>query len=142
MKNSILILSSLLISSLLFTGCLSTGEKKMDTEKELVEAKNALELAKKVYQEDVNAYKTANGKIIENNWGRIAELKSQNVKEKEATRVSNLKKIVELERQNNILNNKLFDYQDTVGSKWKSFKSEFMKELDILSSEIADFPKK
>lgn len=142
MKNPILILSSILTISLLLTGCFSSGEKKDNAEKEVVEVNKALEEANKTYMEDVKAYKAETEKIIENNKERIADLKLQAVKEKENRRAENLKKIEELERRNNNLKNKLFDYRDNDGSKWDKFKSEFIKDMDELRAEIAEFPKK
>lgn len=86
MKNPILILSSILTISLLLTGCFSSGEKKDNAEKEVVEVNKALEEANKTYMEDVKAYKAETEKIIENNKERIADLKLQAVKEKENRR--------------------------------------------------------
>lgn len=142
MKNSILILSSILTVSLLLTGCFSSGEKKDNAEKEVVEANKALEEANKAYMEDVKAYKAETEKVIENNKERIADLKLQAAKEKENIKTENLKKIEDLERQNNNLKNKLFDYRENDSNKWDKFKSEFIKDMDELRAKIAEFPKK
>lgn len=141
MKNSILIFSTLLIASFL-TGCLSSGEKKENAEKEVVEANKMLEEANKAYLEDVKSYKTETEKIIEHNQERIADLRLQTAKEKESLRVENLRKIDELERQNNSLRNKLFDYRESNNSKWDNFKSEFNQDMNELKEAIAGFSSK
>lgn len=141
MKNSILILSTLLTASLL-TACFSSGEKLDNAEKEVTEANKALEEANKEYLEDVKAYKAETEKTIEKNKERIADLKLQAAKEKENIRAENLKKIEELERQNNNLKGKLFDYREENKDKWNTFKSEFSHDMDELGKAIAGLTKK
>ncbi|NGF76834.1 hypothetical protein G5B10_13185 [Fluviicola sp. SGL-29] len=141
MKNSILIFSILITASLLM-GCVSSGEKKTNTEKEVVKANKSLEKAKKVHLEEVKIYKAETEKVIENNKERITDLKLQATKEKENVRTENLKKIEELERQNNNMKNKLFDYHASDNNKWDKFKSEFTRDMDELRAEIAKFPQK
>lgn len=141
MKNSILIFSVLLIASSL-TGCFSSGEKKEQAEEKAAEANEALEKANKAYLEDVKTYKAETEKVIENNQERIADLKFQAAKEKESLRIENLAKIEELERQNNNLKNKLFDYRGNDSDKWDRFKSEFNQDMDELRKTIAEFPSK
>ena len=141
MKNSILIFSTLLIASSL-TGCFSSGEKKEQAEEKVAEANEALEKANKAYLEDVKSYKAETEKAIANNQERIADLRFQAAKEKENLRAENLKKIEDLERQNNNLKNKLFDYRENNNSKWDKFKSEFNQDMNELKEAIAGFSPK
>lgn len=141
MKNSILIFSAFITVTLL-TGCFSSEEKKENAEKEAVEANKALEKANKEYLEEVKAYKAETERVIENNKERIADLKLQAAKEKESVRTENLRRIEELERQNNNLKNKLFDYRENDHDKWDEFKSGFNQDMDELREAIAEFPPK
>lgn len=140
MKNSILILGSILLGSIALTGCYTSSEEKVDAEKEVVEANKALEDARKAYLEEVNAYKTENEKLIQKNQERIEELKILIEMQKKEVKSINLKSIEELERQNNNLKNKLYDYKESDATNWNGFKSEFMKELKELNSNIEEFP--
>lgn len=123
-------------------GCSSPAEKVENAQDQVVEANNNLDTAIKNYQADMNAYRIETVNRIAANELAIAKFNVKIANEKKEAKADYLKKIAVLEKRNADMKVKLQDYKDDGGSKWKTFKLEFGKEMDDLGESIKDLTTK
>lgn len=123
-------------------GCSSPAEKVENAQDQVVEANNNLDTAIKNYQADLNAYRIETVNRIAANELAIAKFNVKIANEKKEAKADYLKKIAVLEKRNADMKVKLQDYKDDGGSKWKTFKLEFGKEMDDLGESIKDLTTK
>lgn len=140
MKKSILIVAALVFAGLAtFTGCNSPSQKVENAEENVQKANEELAKARQEYLADLESFRKDNAARTLSNEQMIAELKTRVANEKEATRVAYLKRISELEQKNLEMKNKMAEYNEDGQENWKSFKTEFNRDMDNLGQSLANF---
>lgn len=140
MKKSILIVAALVFAGVAtFTGCNTPAQKVENAEENVQKANEELAKAKQEYLADLESFRKDNAARTLSNEQMIAELKARVAKEKEATRTAYLKRISELEQKNLEMKNKMAEYNEDGQENWKSFKTEFNRDMDNLGQSLANF---
>lgn len=140
MKRSILIIAALaFVSVATFTGCNTPAQKVENAEENVEQANEALAKAKQEYLADLESFRKENATQALSNELKIAELKTRIANEKQATRAANNKRISELEQKNLELKNKMAEYNEDGQENWKSFKTEFSRDMDELGQALTNF---
>jgi septal ring factor EnvC (AmiA/AmiB activator) len=135
MKKSIVSMASaLLLVGAFSMGCNSSTEKLKDAKEDVVEADAELEKAKAEYLEDMKTYRAEAAERILENEKSIAEFKARVAKDKKEAKSEYNEKIADLEAKNTDMKKQLDNYQDDGFEKWKSFKTEFGKDMDSLGN--------
>ncbi len=139
MKKSILILASItIITSLTLTSCSTSSEKVENAEQAVIDADNDLDKAKKDYTEEYNKFKLESDEKITANEKLIADLKEYSKNKKKEAKIEYEKSIDNLEVMNNVMKEKINDYQDEGNDQWQSFKDEFNHDMLELGQAIND----
>lgn len=136
MKIMILKTSVIMLVSMAFyqVGCNSSTKNLEDAKTESVKAETELKIAEKEYLEDLREYRIAKANEILENEKRIAEYKALKVENKVAIN----EKIDAIEKKNNELKTKMENYKDDGEENWKTFKSEFNRDMDELGKALKD----
>lgn len=135
MNKSILILA--LIAGTVFTSCKSAAQKEKLAKENVVEAKQDLTDTKISNANDWLTFKAeSNTKIVENEQ-QIAELKVKMNKPGSTFDGLYRTRIEKLEAKNTELKSKLNNY-DGNETEWKTFKSDFNREMKEIGSNIKD----
>jgi len=143
MKKSILTFpATILTIAFVVISCASPEEKVEKAENEVVEANDKLDSAIKNYKEDMAAYRIETANQIANNEKMIADFNLKIAKKKKAIKADYLEDIAALEKKNTDMKMKLNRYKDDGNDKWRTFKSEFSKEMDDLGESIKDLTSK
>jgi uncharacterized protein YPO0396 len=140
MKRKILITAAIVfVAVAAFTGCNTPSQKVENAKEKVEEANQDLAKAKQEYLADMASYRKQQAAQSLSNEQMIAELKARILKEKEATRAAYTKKITELEQKNRNMNNKMTGYVEDGQDNWKSFKTEFSRDMDELGNALTGF---
>ena len=136
MKIMILKSSVVMLVLLAFyqVGCNSSTKNLEDAKTESVKAETELKIAEKEYLEDLREYRISKANEILENEKRIAEYKALKVENK----VEINEKINAIEKKNNELKTKMENYKDDGEENWKTFKSEFNRDMDELGKALKD----
>jgi len=140
MKKSILILAAIVFTGVAaFTGCNTPAQKVENAEENVEQANEELAKARQEYLADLESFRKDNAARTLSNEQMITELKTRVASEKEATRTAYLKRISELEQKNLEMKNKMAEYNEDGQENWKSFKTEFNRDMDDLGQSLANF---
>lgn len=143
MKKSILTFpASILTIAFVVISCSSPEEKVEKAENEVVEANDKLDSAIKNYKEDMAAYRIETAKQIASNEKTIADFNLKTAKKKKEVKADYLKEIAAIEKKNTDMKMRLNSYKDDGNDKWRTFKTEFSKEMDDLGKSIKDLTSK
>ena len=143
MKKSILTFpASILTIAFIVISCSSPEEKVEKAENKVIEANNKLDSAIKNYKVDIAAYRIETANQIASNEKTIADFNSKIAKKKKEVKADYLKEIAALEKKNTDMKMKLNSYKDDGNDKWRTFKSEFSKEMNDLGKSIKDLTSK
>lgn len=136
MKIMILKTSVVMLVAMAFyqVGCNSSTKNLEDAQTESIKAESDLKIAEKEYLEDLRDYRIAKANEILENEKRIAEYKALKAENK----VTINEKIVAIEKKNNDLKTKMENYKDDGEENWKTFKSEFNRDMDELGQALKD----
>ena len=129
---------SAFIFLLSISSCDTSKEKVEKAEKNVIEAKDNLDTAKKNYQADIDNYKRITADRIAANEKSILELNAKVAKEKKEAKADHLQKVAELEKKNEDMKKKLENYKAEDNDKWTVFKIEFNNEMDNLEKSIKE----
>lgn len=133
MKRTIFKLTGIaIITASIMAGCNSPSEKLRDAKENVADADADLEKAKQEYFEDMKQYRIESAARIAENEKNLAEFKQRISKDKKDAKDDYNEKILALEKKNTDLKKRLDDYEDDGIDKWKSFKTEFGKDMDSL----------
>ena len=137
---------TLFITGTIFTGCNSPAkkvekadEKVQDAKKAALDARSDLNLA---YQDSITEYqqfKIQSENSIKANEKSIEELRVKIVSANNENKVLYETKLAELQKRNYELKMKLIEYKADETDKWKTFKTEFKRDMDELGKAFADF---
>lgn len=126
-----------LVALTTIAGCdSSSSEKIIDAKLELKEAKDNLAKAEKDYVTDLVNYRKIANATISSNERSINELKANIAEGTVKLQADSKAKIIELEKKNTIMKQKLNDYTVEGKDQWESFKSEFSSDMDALGKAI------
>lgn len=143
MKKSILtITGSFLLFFAATTSCNTPAEKVEKAQENVTNANNELDSAIKDYLTDIDMYRVETANRIAANQKTIADFNATLANKKMDDRAEYVKKIKSLEQKNAELKRKMETYKADGNEKWKTFKSEFSKEMDDLGESIKDLTKK
>ncbi|WP_375581255.1 hypothetical protein ABWH96_09710 [Marivirga tractuosa] len=126
-------------ATLLFTSCNSSSEKLQNAKEDVNEANADLKEAKQEYAEEVRLFRIEVGKKITENDKKIDEINAKIKNSKNELRAEYEKQVATLEQNNEELKIKMGDYKATSKENWKSFKSEFNKDMNRLGSALKNF---
>jgi DNA anti-recombination protein RmuC len=131
MKKSILFLTILTIvsGSILITRCSSSSEKVADAKDQVNEAHQKLDKANAEYAADVEAYRKETAAEIAVNNESIAAFNTRIENEKNEVKADYQKKITALEQKNTDMKKRLDDYKADGKDNWKTFKTEFSRDM-------------
>ena len=134
-----LILSMLLSASMatFFTSCASKSEKVEAAKENLQDAKEELNVAQKELNAEYPTFKIETEAKIAKNRLVINDIKATNSKTIDEARI---KAINEIEKQNEMLVQKLNNYENE-GSDWEAFKREFNHDMDGIGHALKDLGK-
>jgi hypothetical protein len=143
MKKSIFILSSIsFMTGMMFTSCLSSAEKVENAEKNVLEAKQDVVLAKQELNQalvdSIQQYKKEIDVKITSNEKKIAEFRSKIAKETKESKAKYEKLIADLEKKNQEMKYKLNNYKEEGQDNWTKFKSEFNHDMNELGLAFKD----
>jgi hypothetical protein len=121
------------------TSCQSIQEKPKNEQDKIEEVMDNLKKAQKEALAEYKKFKQESQVKINENEKYIAEYKAKIATEKSEIKIKLEKRLMEIEQQNNILKNKLKDFNEEEIDKWKSFKTEFNNDIDYLGEAIKNF---
>jgi hypothetical protein len=140
MKKSILIIAAMAFAATAtFTGCTTPTQKVENAEENVQKANEELAKAKQEYLTDVDSYRRQTDTQISTNDQMLADLKTIVAKERAETRTAYLQRISVLEQKNLEMKNKMRDYRGDNQENWKTFKSDFSRDMDQLGKDLKDF---
>lgn len=134
-------LASFTTAAILFGGCTSTSEKEKaanEATEKLIEAKNELELARQDYVEKLAAFKLESDNKLTENEKAIADLKVEINKKSKKVKADMEAQLATLELKNQLMKEKIRDYNDESTDKWEAFKLEFNRDMDNLGQALKD----
>ena len=131
LKTSVIMLVSLAFYQV---SCNSSSTKLEEAKIESAEAETELKVAEKEYLEDLKEYRIAKANEILENEKKIAEYKALKADNKVAIN----EKIESIEKKNKELKIKMENYKDDGEENWKTFKSEFNRDMDELGKALKD----
>jgi len=136
-------LTFIMLVSILISSCNSNSEKQeaqedvRDANEEVKDAKMELEKAQKEYLIKYNEFKYDSEVKIAENEKYIAELKINSPNNKKAKAEFD-ENIIELEKRNQLLKERMYNYKDEGDEKWESFKREFNHDMEGLGNALKD----
>jgi len=140
-------LTFIMLVSILISSCNSNSEKQeaqedvRDANEEVKDAQMELEKAQKEYLIKYNEFKYDSEIKIAENEKYIAELKTNSPNNKKA-KAEFAEKISELEKRNQLLKERMYNYKDEGDEKWESFKREFNHDMEGLGNALKDITNK
>lgn len=142
MKNLLKMTVMVAFLSFLFVSCKDSpteNETELEEAREdVVEAEIDLQQSRLDSVADYNNFKyNIDLKILENQ-RRIDEMKAILKSSKQANKLSNEKKLAELEARNATLKAKIQDYEQGTSEKWELFKNDFNNEMDEVGKSISE----
>lgn len=136
-KLRVLSYSFFLVGITSIAGCdSSSSEKVKDAKVELNEAKGKLTKAEKYYLTELESYRKNANAFISTNERIIKELKADIANGTGKIKAESKAKIIELEKKNAAMEQKLNDYTVEGKDQWESFKAEFSNDMDALGKAI------
>lgn len=139
------ITSIFLISLIMFFGCNSRAKKVENSENKVQNAQKDLADSKReLYQMKLDTisnyeqFKIEAEKVIIVQEKNIANFKARLVSDKKEVNAVYDKKLLELEKKNRELKQKLAKYKDDGQNKWDEFKKEFSYDMEELGKAFKD----
>lgn len=133
--------SSVFVMFLITTGCENSAQKLEKAEENVVDAEKELQLAEEEYLVDIENYKVFTSERIASNEKSIAEFNALILKEKKEVNAEYREKIRELETNNSEMKMKINDYRPEGKDNWQTFKNDFARDLDALSTKVSELGK-
>ena len=139
LKNTILTLAiSALVAGSSLTVQAQQNKKAAKARKDLKEAKLDLREAKIDSAADYQRFNSEAHVLIMENDKKITELKAQKANDNKEIREKYDKQVMDLEKRNNDLKNKIKGSPTTKTDKWASFKREFTHDMNELGRAFKD----
>ena len=117
----------------MFTSCDNAAQKVVKAEENVVDAEKDLQMAEEEYLADVEQYKLLSAEKIAANDRSIAEFNARIEQEKKEVRADYKAKIKSLETKNSDMKKKMDEYRVEGKDKWELFKTEFGKDMNLVS---------
>jgi len=139
MKKTILTLA--ITGIIVGSGLTAVGQedkKSKKARKNEVEAQKDIREAKTDSAADFQKFKKEAETTIAENQTKIAELKAKKASDKKEDNEKYNKKVLALEKKNNVLKNKIEACDNTKTSMWPAFKREFKHDADELGHAFKD----
>lgn len=122
----------IMVIGIIMAGCNATGERKVE------KARIKAEKANQEYLEEMENYKIEKLKIIKENESAINECKALSDNKEKNAFFDYHERLSDLERRNQIMKEKLKEYEHTGGEEWISFQEEFNEDLSELGKSVED----
>lgn len=133
-------------AGILFTGCNSSSnkidnaeDKVMDAKEAVIDAQIDLNQARQDSITEFEQYKTKYQNQIIANEKSIAELRVGFVGASQENKALYEKKLTELEEKNRRLKIKLAEHNEEGTAQWRTFKTEFQRDMDELGKAFSEF---
>jgi hypothetical protein len=117
----------------------STDKKSEKAKKDLMEAKQDLNVTQMDSVADYQNFKKEAEVKILNNEKSLADLKTKGSKVDVKDKAEYEKNLAALNQKNVDLKERLVDYKLNGETKWSSFKTEYNNDMDELEKELEDF---
>jgi TolA-binding protein len=142
-KSEIIRLIIIFVTGVSLTGCNSNAKNvdagyfnSQDTKNKTENPSQEIAPAQKDTNSDFQKFiKEANTKISSNE-KNISELKLKSKEDKKEAKEEYFKTIEDLEKRNDVMKMKLYNYVHKGNGNWQTFKAEFYGDLDALETAI------
>lgn len=139
MKKSIFLLgTSALLTTAILSSCNSEAKESGESSVNVDKAKQDLDKAQMNYNKQIEAFKKESEAQISANKKIISDLKDNSKTMKSKAKMMYENTLDSLEKRNEIMNERIEEYEEEGSEKWEAFKLEFKHDINEIGIAIKD----